>query len=127
MAKLRLDFLFNHRLHGLMSRRRQPAKFVEFGFKGIEYHVFNDLPEVVVDRVRKILKRPVFPPPARHGHKIPLGTVDHLQPSDNERVVERDAGEGLQLFLVLEADADFRDIHRYLLSKDDDGVCVMVK
>src|SRR5262249_46108731 len=54
----------------------------------------------VVDRVGEVLVLAVGPLAARHGDEQPRIPTDDLEPADHERVVQRDAHERLQLFVV---------------------------
>ena len=52
--------------------------FIKFIFKSIKDLVFDFLPHLVVDGMRNVLIAAVFPFSRRHGHKVPLRTIDHL-------------------------------------------------
>ena len=107
-----VNLCFERRFH--FFRRGYPgqALFIQLILKGVENLVFDFFPEVIGDWVGKVLEGSVFSSSARHRDKVPLRTVDYLQPSNDEGIIEGNTREGLELFLVFKGDADFGDFHR---------------
>src|SRR5207249_4017500 len=72
----------------------------------------------VVDGVGEILMLPIGPLAARHRNEQPRVPVDDLEPSDHERVVQRDAHECLQLLVVAERNSNLRDLDHETVTSD---------
>src|SRR5689334_22164323 len=67
-------------------------------------------PGRIVDRVGEVLMLAVGPLAARHGHEQARVAIDDLQPTDHERIIERDTDERFQLLVVPKRDPDLGDL-----------------
>src|SRR6185503_14815196 len=82
----------------------------------VEDSVLDEFSRVVVDRMGHVLVGPVRSLPARHGHEHPVRPLDDLETTDDERVVEGHAGEGLELIVVPERYPHFCDLECHTVS-----------
>src|SRR5262245_896573 len=74
------------------------------------HRVSEVLPGRVIDRVGEVLVLAVGTLAARHRDEESGIPMDDLEPTDHERVVERDADESLELVVVAERHADLSDL-----------------
>src|SRR5439155_5462751 len=79
----------------------------------LRHHLLRQvLPSRVVDGVREVLMLTVGTLAARHRHEQSGVALDDLEPADDERVVQRDADERLELVVVSQRHPYLGDLDR---------------
>ena len=77
----------------------------------IQHSMLDHLPGCIVEGMGHILETSIFHPSARHRHEQAILTLNHLEISYHEAIINGDRGKSFQLLAIDWIDANPRDIH----------------